>query len=775
MAKGRKTRGAPHRQATRTTTASAARATPPVRTDTFKDAENLAKVEAELEASTPVPPEIVDEIEVDRAEQPAADPGLLNMTRVKILWDNVKFKEDGWLRAKAATEAERAELAAERFEYETRRADIETREAAVAAAEAEIEVQRSAARAGFAADRSAITREAVERRDQVFAEAALKEEDAQARAQQIVADGRAAVAALRGQLTQERERLAEADADVNARRFEVERQVARVEAERTRFQDLVREQAGDDLEELESQVESLQRVVEREKVLRARSDEERDAVVAKFATYDDPADAQRRIETLTEQVDALRQELVDRPVGATVQELKATRMLLAAAESRALEMHDLYAELNRVHQDLLLQVGDRDVSEAIIATLTTQKETLTQEIERLGAEWKQAQAREDAKVPFPACTAYDSDPTMLAPSDTREVDSLSDLAVEVQARMANSPNGSFSYSDSDVRLFLGGLASSRLHLLQGLSGTGKTSLPREFFQALAGDSAVQIVEVQAGWRDKDDLFGFYNAFEKRFFESEFTKAVYRALLPANTDRPMVIVLDEMNLAHPEQYFGTMLSMLENVAAGQPLLPMLTSPLANTPAAFVNQSQLPLPENIWFVGTANHDETTVAFADKTHDRAHVQELPSRHPPIEVKAIPAEADPVSFHSMRRAFGAAAQQRASEAERATTFLNRNVRDLVEPFGVGWANRLPRQIEHFVPVVVESGGTMTEAVDHLVATKLVRKLENRFDVNHDDLFQLAEDLGSAWSALSGDGQPAKSVARIQAEARRLRGRSGG
>ena len=97
--------------------------------------------------------------------------------------------------------------------------------------------------------------------------------------------------------------------------------------------------------------------------------------------------------------------------------------------------------------------------------------------------------------------------------------------------MATDSATAFYYSESDVRLFLAGLASSRLHLLQGISGTGKTSLPREFFKALGGDGAAQIIEVQAGWRDKDDLFGYYNAFEKRFAESEFTKALYRALAP----------------------------------------------------------------------------------------------------------------------------------------------------------------------------------------------------------------------------------------------------
>ena len=59
-------------------------------------------------------------------------------------------------------------------------------------------------------------------------------------------------------------------------------------------------------------------------------------------------------------------------------------------------------------------------------------------------------------------------------------------------------------------------------------------------------------------------------------ESVFTKALYRALLPANADRPMVVVLDEMNLAHPEQYFSVMLSLLENSTTDQGHLDLLTS-------------------------------------------------------------------------------------------------------------------------------------------------------------------------------------------------------
>ncbi|GAA3300806.1 hypothetical protein GCM10020218_093330 [Dactylosporangium vinaceum] len=70
---------------------------------------------------------------------------------------------------------------------------------------------------------------------------------------------------------------------------------------------------------------------------------------------------------------------------------------------------------------------------------------------------------------------------------------------------------------------------SRLHLLEGMSGIGKTSLPVALAKALGTECAV--VEVQAGWRDRTDLFGHHNTFERRFEESEFLQALYLAQTP----------------------------------------------------------------------------------------------------------------------------------------------------------------------------------------------------------------------------------------------------
>ncbi len=68
-----------------------------------------------------------------------------------------------------------------------------------------------------------------------------------------------------------------------------------------------------------------------------------------------------------------------------------------------------------------------------------------------------------------------------------------------------------------------------------------------------------IAAVQPAWRDRTELFGYFNEFTKVFNETEFLRAVYEANYVKD---PHVIVLDEMNIARVEYYFAEMLSVLE---------------------------------------------------------------------------------------------------------------------------------------------------------------------------------------------------------------------
>lgn len=308
---------------------------------------------------------------------------------------------------------------------------------------------------------------------------------------------------------------------------------------------------------------------------------------------------------------------------------------------------------------------------------------------------------------------------------------------------------------------------SRLHLLQGISGTGKTSLPLAFARAIGAGAAV--IEVQAGWRDRQDLIGHFNTFERRFYESEFLQAIYRASTPHHQHTPFIVVLDEMNLSHPEQYFADLLSALEQDQNRQRLV-LMTAAVDPAPRLLKDGgTKLPIPPNVWFIGTANHDETTKDFADKTYDRAHVMELPRNRETFERKDFQPQ-DPVSLAALQNAFNLAVETHQGDAAKAYQFLQDKLGDtLGHRFQVGWGNRLERQLGFYVPVVVAAGGTLGEATDHIVATKLLRKIRDRHDNRPEDIIALRERIQTGWDLLDKKHAPRRSLALLQQELHRL------
>ena len=323
------------------------------------------------------------------------------------------------------------------------------------------------------------------------------------------------------------------------------------------------------------------------------------------------------------------------------------------------------------------------------------------------------------------------------------------------------------YSEEDVRSVLGGLAMSRLHLLQRISGTGKTSLPLAFARAIGADSA--LVEVQAGWRDRQDLVGHFNTFERRFHESEFLQAMYRAKCPANQDRPFIIVLDEMNLSHPEQYFADLLSALEQDQHRQRLV-LMTAAVDPAPRLLADSgTKLMVPSNVWFVGTANHDETTRDFAPKTYDRAHVMELPRTREKFAPESL-QPGNPISLHALESAFESAVDAHKADAARAYAFLQKHFGETLDRrFRVGWGNRLERQMDRYLPVVVAAGGSIGEATDHILATKLLRKIRDRHEDRPEDIVALRDLILTDWPQIDKETQPVRCLEILAKELHRL------
>lgn len=159
-------------------------------------------------------------------------------------------------------------------------------------------------------------------------------------------------------------------------------------------------------------------------------------------------------------------------------------------------------------------------------------------------------------------------------------------------------------------------------VLTGLSGAGKTQLACSYANALrseassAESSGVYVLPVQPGWHDPSPLLGYVNPLNtEQYMRTGFLNFLLDAV--RDPDRPYTVVLDEMNLSHPEQYFAPLLSAMET--GGQIELHAQDDDVDEIPPS------VPYPSNLLIIGTVNMDETTHGLSDKVLDRAAVIEF------------------------------------------------------------------------------------------------------------------------------------------------------
>ena len=179
---------------------------------------------------------------------------------------------------------------------------------------------------------------------------------------------------------------------------------------------------------------------------------------------------------------------------------------------------------------------------------------------------------------------------------------------------------------------------SPLVVLAGISGTGKSELPRRYAEGM-GIHPVML-SVQPRWDSPQDLFGFYNYLESRYKATDLARAMVQFELynrpswplPDNwdysrSDRMLLVLLDEMNLARVEYYFSEFLSRLETRRG---IILEKDEERAKAEIALEMGSlhkgeksiRLFPGHNVLFSGTMNEDETTQALSDKVLDRACV---------------------------------------------------------------------------------------------------------------------------------------------------------
>ncbi len=276
-----------------------------------------------------------------------------------------------------------------------------------------------------------------------------------------------------------------------------------------------------------------------------------------------------------------------------------------------------------------------------------------------------------------------------------------------------------------------------LTILGGQPGTGKSSLPRLYSEAMMGDDLgtgdrYLHLGVSPSWVDGRDLLGFVNAFERSFQPSE--SGLYTHLVNAyEEDRTQggnsgvwLICLDEMNLAQVEHYFGAFIQALER-PLGQRCISCFAPECVSPDNSFHRWATLYLGPNIRFVGTINFDETTRQLSQRLLDRANLIRLrPPRTDPESPAAMANQKPagiPVNIFSLNewRKFG----------ERVPPEIGKILDELEEPLlklGCALNPRRTRSIASFIANAPGELCSPQEALDLQVAQRLLPRIRGLF-----------------------------------------------
>ena len=568
--------------------------------------------------------------------------------------------------------------------------------------------------------------------------------------------------------------------------IDVERQL--LEAERELLEKQRQELRDVQSEELETRRVRLEVEYQSRREALVRREEEALSIVRKGEFITEWEDTLGDIDGVVNNLEGLKATIKNYEL-----ELAKRRSLIDESELLSLRTNvaGLSEELEQLRADYQAKTKESAATTSMYLEATAkfdEVENLKSTIEQYRKQRDQLKADMDhlsgvktADSPFSECSSMDRDVSLQVPtqlSDTSDF-GLSRFVDQMQWLLYNPlpDKGStiLSYYKDDLRVFVAGLHTSRLHILEGVSGTGKTSLPIAFVRAIGGGESN--VAIQAGWRDRQDLLGYFNEFQKEFRETDFLRGVYRAMTPKFSGSPYFVILDEMNLSKVEQYFADYLKGLEDAAGADKerggSVPLMDKKVPMP--RFLQEGknggiELPLPPNIWFIGTANQDESTQSFAPKTQSRAHIMELPHMKP--SDKEMESEIggktysrfqpESLGLDSLQKAFDNAERNPVNKAhtEKAKLVFD-ELREVISKIdsGLSLGPRFDRQVDRFVPIIMETGGSLALAIDHLVFSKFIRRMNENYKITTTHRKTLSDSLERVWQKNSlGDCTKSKS-----------------
>lgn len=401
--------------------------------------------------------------------------------------------------------------------------------------------------------------------------------------------------------------------------------------------------------------------------------------------------------------------------------------------------------------------------------------------------------------------SYDVTLSLPASDLQQELDQVIDIyervlrsSIEIEDRASDLPVtmdlsgavGSFAAAlrESDVRFgeqhdtlvasFIASVATKPLVILTGLSGSGKTQIAIRFGEWL-GARRLHVAAVRPDWTGTEALFGYEDglkpAVDGRAVWSVPEPLEFMLRAVADPQHPYLLLLDEMNLAHVERYLADVLSGMES---GKPCLPNLQ---IGQDGCWRQRSggelKVPIPRNLWVVGTVNVDETTYMFSPKVLDRANTFEFRVQTSDLMVNARKPRQCAPGDGALVRGLLSIARDDDWHLSRPASFhsdlasqLSR-LHQLLSRYNLEFGHRVFYEALRFGSLAEESGLQGIEgALDRIVMQKILPRLHGSRRRLELPLLALAEFCRDLPEALTSDEKlPALGVETFAAAGARL------
>lgn len=344
---------------------------------------------------------------------------------------------------------------------------------------------------------------------------------------------------------------------------------------------------------------------------------------------EDPAAVLLKLKTYEEEIKKLRDDLAIRP----------TQEMQESFDRLKFEQSELQLACKRLSEDnraLKRSAGAQSNLEMQVAELTDENKSLLrrfelvdadnnrlmEELKRLQSSYEREQDREarirDIETPY------------IQKELPRAVDKIEELQW-LDGISKSCIDYGLRFPRRILHAFHTALKTSEwspITVLAGVSGTGKSELPR-LYSHFGGINFLSL-SVQPNWDSQESMLGFFNSIDNKFDAQPVLRLLAQSQkvqvegYPFGLEDVMsLILMDEMNLAHVELYFAEFLSKLElrrGLKGNE--VPSLEVKLG----AGIQHYDLPLGRNVLWVGTMNQDETTKSLSDKVLDRGIVINFP-----------------------------------------------------------------------------------------------------------------------------------------------------